>query len=233
MVPAPLALGAPDRLQLPDVRRPERMPSLPGWVASRIASLRDEGRRDQSGRWRQIPTIPANSVLKAVEREAVEQHAAALEALCGETPANDLDAERAMLVIVTNMMMVLPTTTQNELSAEARGEAFMAALEDIPVWAAQAAIRNWYRGDCGTDAHGRPYHYRWCPAPAELRRAAFSEMWRIKGRSQALRRLLQAEARVEFSKEHCRQMRDQIETLLIGFRTSPVGRNGSGEVAGE
>ena len=50
---------------------------------------------------------------------------------------------------MTKMMMVLPSPTQNEFSAEARGEAFLAALDDVPAWASEqrsdggiAAMRN-------------------------------------------------------------------------------------------
>jgi hypothetical protein len=232
MLPAPLASKHPDHLQLPDVRRPDRMPSLPEWVASRVASLKNETQPDRTGRWRQIPTIPSGLILKAAEREAIERYVAALDLQCAETPASSADVEAATLVAVTKMMMVLPSTTQNELSAEARGEAFMAALDDIPVWSTEAAIRRWYRGDCGSNERGRPYDYHWCPAPAELRRVAFAEMWRIKSRSQELRRLLCAEPRLEYSDEHCRRMRDRLTNLFPGFRTSPVGKDGSGEVTG-
>ena len=138
-----------------------------------------------------------------------------------------------MLAVLTNMMMVLPSVMQNELSAEARGEAFMAALDDIPVWSVQAAIRKWYRGDCGSDERGRCYDYHWSPAPAELRRIAFAEMWRIKSRSQSLRRLLSAVPRIEYGDEHCRAMRERLGRLFQTSRTSPDGRNGSGEVAGK
>jgi len=233
MLPVPLALAPPDDLQLPDVRRPERMPSLPEWAASRIASLSDAIQRDQTGRWRQVPTIPASLILKAAEREAVDQHVTALDHLCGQTPENSSKFEAAMLIVLTNMMMVVPSMTQNELSAEARGEAFMAALDDIPVWSVQAAIRRWYRGDCGNDERGRRYDYHWSPAPAELRRIAFAEMWHVKSRSQSLRRLLSAVPRIEYDDEHCRHMRGRLANLFPSFRTSPVGKDGSGEVAGD
>lgn len=233
MVPLTLAPSHPDRLQLPDVRRPEQMQSLPVWVGSRIASLRDDMQRDQTGKWRPVTTIPKSSMLMVAEREEIEQHAAALDRLCDDTPTKSTSAEAAMLVVVTKMMMVLPTTTQNEQSAEARGEAFMYALDDIPVWSVQAAIRKLHRSDWGTDEHGRRYDYHWCPAPAELRRIAFAEMWRIKGRSQALLRLLRADPRIEYEDEHCRQMREHLAGLFPSFRTSPVGKDGSGEVAGD
>ena len=143
-----------------------------GRLAARLAQGRAQP--DQTGKWRQVPTISTSLILSPAEREALEHHVSALDRLCDDTPANSSDAEAAMLVVVTKMMMVLPTVTQNELSAEARGEAFMVALDDIPVWSVQAAIRRWYRGDCGTDERGRPYDYHWCPAPADLRRVAFA-----------------------------------------------------------
>ena len=233
MVPATLEPPHRERLLLPDVRRPERMPSLPGWAGSRIASLNDEVQPDQTGTWRQVPTIPPSLILKAAEREAIEDHVAALDRLCDDTPENSAEAEAAMLVVLTTMMWVLPATTQNEFSAEARGEAFMAAVDNIAVWAVKAGIRKWYRGDCGTDNQGRPYDYHWCPAPAELRRVAFAQMWHIQSRSRDLRRLLSAEPRVEYSDEHCRAMRERLAGLFPRSRTSPVGRNGSGEVTGK
>jgi hypothetical protein len=233
MVPATLELPHPERLRLPDVRRPERMPSLPGWVGSRIASLSDEAQPDQTGKWRQVPTIPIRLILKAAEREAIEDHVAALDRLCDETPENSAAAEAAMLVVVTEMMLVLPTTTQNEVSAEVRGEAFLDALDDLTVWAVKAAIRKWNRSDCGRDNQGRLYDYHWCPAPAELRRVAFAQMWHVMSRSRDLRRLLTAEPRIEYSDEHCRAMLERLAGLLPRFRTSSVGRNGSDEVTGE
>jgi hypothetical protein len=179
-----------------------------------------------------MPTIPGNLILKANEREAIEQYVLVLDRLCDYTPANSEAAQAAMLVVVTTMMLVLPATTQNELSAEVRGEAFLGALDDLTVWSVEAAIRKWHRGDCGTDNQGRPYAYHWCPAPAELRRVAFGQMWWIRSRSRDLHRLLGAVPRIEYSDEHCLEMRERLAGLFPRSRTSPVGRNGSGGVSG-
>ncbi len=229
MLPAPL--GSTEPLPLPDVRKPGQMRCLPEWAGLRIASLNDETRYDLMGKRRRVPTIPCTLTLKAVEREAIESNVAALDSLCAETPSNSTAAEAAMLVVVTTMMLVLPSAAQNELSAEVRGEAFLGALDDIAVWAVEAAIRKWHRGDCGVDNQGRPYDYHWCPAPAELRRIAFAQMWSIKSRSRDLHRLLSAEARVEYSADHCRAMRARLAALFSKSQTSPVGSNGSGEVS--
>ena len=233
MVPATLEPPHPERLQLPDVRRLERMPSLPAWVGSRIASLRDETHQDDTGKWRRMTTIPSSLILKAADREEVEQHVSALARLCDETPASSAAAEHALMVAMTAMMFVYPATTQNELSAEARGAAYLIALEDITVWAVEAAIRKWHRRDCGTDSNGRSYDYRWCPVPPDLRGIAFTEMYRVTSRLRDLRRLLSAVPRIEYSDEHCRAMRERLVGLFSRSRTPPVGSNGSGGVTGK
>jgi hypothetical protein len=221
-----------EALQLPPDRRPEQMPSLPVWAASRLASLRDEAQPDSQGKWRPIPTIPHGAILKAAEREAIEHHTSALDALCANTPESSIAAEEEMLVVLTKFMFVLPSVTQNELSAEARGEAYLEAVSDLTVWAVRAAVRRWNRGDCGKDARGRTYDYHWCPAPAELRHIAFAEMWRVKGRARDLRRLLAAEPRKEFTEQQREAMLSRLAAVYSNIRTSLVGRNGSSEVAG-
>src|SRR5437016_4366442 len=112
------ASGASERLQLPDVRRLERMPSLPEWVASRIALITDECQRSREGKWCSVPTLPSHTPLSPTERREIEEHVAALDLLCAQTALASEDCERALLVLLTKLMMVLPSTTQNELSAE-------------------------------------------------------------------------------------------------------------------
>ena len=220
------------RLQLPDLRNPARMPSWPAWLVSRLAVLRNEAQPDPiTGKWREVATLPASSILKANEREAIEQHTAALLALCERTPANDQDAESETLVDLTKMLLVLPSTLQNELSAEAVIEAFADALADIPSWATRAAIRRWYRGDAGNDARGQRRDCHWRPAPADLREVAFAELWRVRGRAMDLQNLLRAEPLIEYGDEHCQRMRGKLANLFRNFGSTLVGKDGSGEVA--
>jgi hypothetical protein len=152
-------------------------------------------------------------ILNPPERAEIERHVTALQALCEQTPQANAAYEAATLVVVTKLMLALPSTQQNELGAEASGEAFMAALEDIPIWAVAAAARRWYRGDCGKNEHGQPYDYRWRPAPADLRRIALTEKYRVYGRVTTLRRLLAAEPEV-FSEEHCSRMRARLASVM-------------------
>jgi hypothetical protein len=162
------------------------------------------------------------------QRHEIEQHVRQLSALCDCTPENSIDAEQATLRAVTELALALPAPQQNEISAEARGAAFMVALDDIPPWAVGAAIRKWHRGDCGTNHRGECYDYHWCPAPAELRRIASVELWRVKGRAEALQRVLVAQPLVEFSDEHRTSMLARLSNHLRTALTPPVGGNGSG-----
>ena len=114
-----------------------------GRLAHRLAENRNAA-GPTTGKWREVPTLPKNSTLTVAEREELARHAKQLDALCQRTPVNDPNVEQKTLVALTKMTLVLPSATQNEISAEARGEAFMVALDDVPVWAVQAAIRSWY-----------------------------------------------------------------------------------------
>jgi hypothetical protein len=233
-VPATTRDAALERIQLPDVHRPERMPCLPGWVALRVASLKTEAQPDPiSGKWREVPTLPLSLLLSPAERDEIAGYVAKLNGLCNRTPANDATAAQDTLVVVTRMMLVLSAAKQNEISAEARGEAFMDATDDLPPWSVAAAERRWYRGECGMNEQGEPYDCHWCPAPAELRKIALRELWRVKTRAESLARVLRAEPLRDFTDEHCRAMRVKLADLFRNFGSPLVGNDGSGGAAGE
>lgn len=152
--------------------------------------------------------------MNTAERAEIERHATALDELCIQTPAEADKWEGATLIIITKMMLALPSSQQNEAGAEATGEAFQAALDDIPTWAVAAAVRRWYRGECGENERGQPYDYHWRPAPAELRSIALVEKWRVKQRVETLRKLLTAEPLIEFDTAHCEQMSARLATVI-------------------
>jgi hypothetical protein len=196
--------------------------------------MRDEAQPDpQTGKWRTTPTLPSTSTLSEGQRATLENHVRDLEQACGPTPSDSAEAAAAMLIELTKMFMVMPASAQNEVSAEARGEAFIAALDDMPVWAVRSAIRRWYRGDAGADSRGQPFDCHWCPAPADLRRVAARELWHVKERIAVLRKLLAAEPLLEFTEEHCRAMRSRLSQLMHEtFGIPPVGSDGSGGSTG-
>ena len=48
-----------------------------------------------------MPTIPFSLILSAAERDEIARHLAELDRACGPTPADDVGAEEATLVVVT------------------------------------------------------------------------------------------------------------------------------------
>jgi hypothetical protein len=221
-----------ERIQLPDLRRPERMPCLPAWVALRVASMKDEHQPDPAtGKRRMVPTLPANLILSQAERDETLRHVRELDALCGPTPADDPEAEGEMLIDLTGLMLSpLAAPNHSEASAEACGKAYLIALDDLPPWAVRSAIRRWYKGDGGKDQRGQPRDCHWRPAPADLREIAMVELWRVRGRATKLRDLLRAETLIEFSDEHRSAMLARLAKLMHDtFGIPPVGSNdGSG-----
>lgn len=157
-------------------------------------------------------------MLSRAQRVEIEQHVAAVEALCERTPANGAEWEGATHMAVAKLMLALPSSQQNDLAIEALWEAHRAALEDVPHWAVEDALRQWYRGECGLNERGQPYDYRWRPAPAELRRVSLRVVWRLKSLLTPLRGLLAAERREEFDAEHCERMRKKFSALSMALR---------------
>lgn len=154
-------------------------------------------------------------MLNQVERDELQRTIDGMIELCGRTPEKHAQFEGATLLVITKLMLALPSSQQNEAGAEATGEAFQVALDDMPTWAVAAAVRKWYRGECGTDARGKSYDYRWRPSPADLRRLAFAERDAVLSHVRTLKRLLAAEPLQEFSEEHLAHMHGRIAKLAF------------------
>jgi hypothetical protein len=166
-----------------------------------------------TGKWREVPTLPSDLRLSPTSIAEIKVHIADLDRLCGPTPEDDPDVEAEMLALLAKMMMALPSVRQDELATEASGEAFLMAVEDLPVWAVKAGLRRWYRGDVGCDQGGNPYNTHWRPAPADLRAISMVELWRVRSRIEELKNLATAEERIEYSAEHCADMRKRLAEM--------------------
>ena len=156
------------------------------------------------------------------------EHVQDLDKFLSLIPANDPQSEQELLIALTKMMVALPSTAPTDLSAEARGEAFLLALDDLPLWATIAAVARWYRGDAGSDSQGKALDCHWCPSPADLRRVAFAEMFVVKQRRDEIERLLKAVPPPFVDDEVRRRVHECLLELAKTLRASPVGRDGSG-----
>ena len=166
-----------------------------------------------------VPTLPRGLILTPSEVAEIKAYLSALDDLCTQTPNNRAEWAAATLVIVTELMLEYPASQLNEAGAQATGEAFQEALEDLPWWAAKAARRRWRRGDAGLDSQGRQFDYHWRPAPAELRRIACGEAWHLRSRSKSLHQLLEAEPLIEYSSEHRAEMLARLSGLSRSLKT--------------
>lgn len=160
-------------ITLPDLRRPTQMPSLPAWAASRVAALvLNVQINPETKKFADAMTLPANMLPTVEQRTAIMSHTSSLHSYLRQTPEADQKSEAKTLVAITKLLLALPGQKNTETGAEAKGEAYMAALDDVPWWATEAAIRKWYRGECGSSENSEAYNYNWAPAPATLRRIA-------------------------------------------------------------
>lgn len=100
---------------------------------------------------------------------------------------SDTDQQRGRFGVIAKMLLAYPAATNSAEVGRARGEAYNAALEGIPAWAVDEAVRLWHRGECGTDED-----YRWAPAPATLRRLAEKQVSPVNSTIQMLENILSA-----------------------------------------
>lgn len=162
-----------------------------------------------------VTTLPAGMLLASSERRELERYVGALGGLLERTPMHSAAAEAETLVLVSKMMMALPAQKTGAAGAEATGEAYCAALDDIPPWAVAAAIRRWYRGDIPTPSpRSPPHNFDFRPGPAKLRSIAFCEAAGVRGRALELQRLLEAEERVQYSEDHRSEMLAKLQTVM-------------------
>ena len=99
------------------------------------------------------------------ERELLDKRIANLTAIVTPGP----QSIRLKAQILAEMFVALGGGQTTERSAEVRAKAYLYAIEDMPEWAIEQAIKNWYKGA----VRGVPENdFKWPPAPAILLRAA-------------------------------------------------------------
>lgn len=212
-----MELAVVEPIQSPDARTPAKLTSLPQWVAERCGRLKLEEQPDPITRnSRKVPTLPAEMIPNQTQRGLILKHAAELDRLLLMTPAQDYRLAEKTAVAVGKMMLVLPSKEAGEMAAEAKSEAYMAALDDVPFWAVQEAMRRWYRGE-----YGSSHDYKWQPGPAALRELATIETWRVKAVRRQMAQLLNAEPLIEFDEAHRARMVEKIKALGIGLLVAP------------
>jgi hypothetical protein len=196
-------------IPLPDVRRPAKCMQLPPWLMQRCSALGKASQPDRSGNHREVQVLPKSLILGEDQKMLVERHISALETMLSMTPYDDESHGSLTMQTVTKMMLVLPSRESGDLVGQAKGEAYMDALDDVPSWAVQEAMRKWHRAE-----YGPKHDYKWQPAPSTLRELAMIETYRIMGLRRRLNGVLAAEPLLEFTPEHEASMRAKIDEYL-------------------
>ena len=156
-----------------------------------------------------VSVLPRSLILGKEQKMLVEQHVSALDRVLAMTPYEDQCHGELTLATVSKMMMVLPSREAGELAGEAKGEAYIAALEDVPSWAVQEAMRKWHRAE-----YGPKHDYKWQPGPSTLREVAMIETYRVMGIRRKLNEILVAEPLLEFTEGHRTAMKAKTADYL-------------------
>jgi hypothetical protein len=168
-----------------------------------------------SGRYQQTPVLPKEMIPSEMQRGLIINHALAIDSILGMTPENDYQHGQQVALSIGKLLLALPSKESGDLAMEAKSEAYMAALEDIPFWAVQEAMRRWYRGE-----YGAKHDYRWQPAPSVLRELAMIETYRVRSVRRKLAQLIDAKPPIEYGEDHCQRMREKIASLGIAFQST-------------
>jgi hypothetical protein len=146
----------------------------------------------ETGKWHELLTVPTEMILTPAQRLGIEEHLRGLRSLLDQTANVSEEAEKKTFAAITKLMLAKPARAGSPQAAEARGEAYTMALDDVPYWAVWEAIRLWYRGECGNDDRGKLYDYQWAPDSAVLRKLALGVVGQVLWRIRDLEKLLSA-----------------------------------------
>jgi len=123
------------------------------------------------------------------------------------------------MAAISKMLMVLASKSSDELAMEAKGEAYMMALEDIQSWAVEEAARKWYRGEYGSE-----YDYKWMPDPATIRSLAQIEASKMHSALMLAIDLSHAESmdEIDYSNEHRIKMLEKLSSLKLELKSNEI-----------
>lgn len=144
--------------------------SMPRWLRSSLDSVNLMG----------PPKIPAEKSLSLSQRAVVEGLLAEAEAMLEAGPLERTTEH------LSDLLGTFPAKAGTEA---ARAKGFRIALEDLPAWAIEAAVRKWLRGEDGEGTED----YSFAPSPPQLRRLALRARNGFEGKVILLRRLLAAQ----------------------------------------
>ena len=190
-----------DPIKPPDPRRPATLPSLPAWAERLSGAVRLELQIDpETKSFSEMLVLPADLLPTYHQRQAIMFHMDSLCSWLRQTPAADERWETKAATSIAKLT-VLAGEKRSELGTDAWSEVYLDVLDDVPHWAVEAAIRLWFKHDCGTDERGKPHDYKWAPDPGMLRKIAQREAFGMSARIGSLQRVLEAREYIDYSEQ--------------------------------
>jgi hypothetical protein len=214
-------------LALPQQSNPARLPSWPAWLQQRSDAVANAVQADQEGQHREMPTLPANLILNSVERRMVEAHRTEL------TQFLDLDRpitlreqmltnDQAHGVMIAGLLIKGGGIKLDKAASDQLTEDYLDAIEDLPAWAVREALRKWNRAESPRIDPKKPHDFNWRPQPPTLRQLTYLELWNVRSRIQQLEKVLNAVPLIEYSEEHCAEMRAKLGELATTLSPMPT-----------
>jgi hypothetical protein len=191
-------------IKLPDPRRPAMLPSLPEWAERSSVAVRLELQMTPDGKGferQDVLVLPANLMPTPEQKREMIAHQEGLRSFLRDTPALSVTAETRVATSVSKLLTVLAGERKSDLIEEARSEVYLDVLDDTPCWAVEAAVKRWFRHDCGTDERGKPHNYTFAPDPGTLRKIAQRECHEFGARIGKLQRVIDARLYIDCTKQ--------------------------------
>lgn len=109
------------------------------------------------------------------KREAASLLSTLTSDLSPGAPFEGEDGAMAKGVLLTKMIRGLAGAEGSEIAAVAKIEMYADAIEDLPAWSIDKAVRRWGKGDCPRDIVEKP-RFEFPPSPAALRALALLDL---------------------------------------------------------
>jgi hypothetical protein len=202
-------LSIVEPIPMPDPQRPAKPISFPHWAKVRLDTLKIAEQPDQTGIYRKIPVLPGHLQIIPTQREAIERYRTAVAELLSQTPERGRRWAKLALIATSKLLMASAGREAGDFAGKAKGEAYMAAVDDVPYWATEEAVRLWYRGECGAQ-----HNYTWPPAPAVFRAIARQPECKLRSTATRLEQLLIAEPELVFSDDHRAEMLVRLSSII-------------------
>jgi hypothetical protein len=136
-----------------------KLTSLPDWVAHLGLNSTGTGQ-----------TYLSRPLLKT-ERIELEAVARECRRAVASDPGQPHEADVSRKGLVAELLLAYPIAGGQQVAA-ARGKAYLAAVEGVPPWALNEAIKKWHRGEAEAPKGSPSYNFEFAPPPATLRKLA-------------------------------------------------------------